>query len=61
MVTARVLRLAMIRDVQYRAGTELRLTEAHADRLIKLGLVAIVSATPAPTYDNRMMADYERR
>jgi len=52
----RVLRLAMIRDVQYRAGTELRLSEAHADRLVKLGLVAIVTATPAPKfYQDRMM------
>ena len=55
MVTVRVLRLAMIRGIQYRTGTELRLTDPHADRLVKLGLVAIVDVTPAPTYNTRVM------
>ena len=55
MVTVRVLRPTIIRGIHYRTGTELRMTEARADSLLRLGLVAIVTATPAPTYSHRAM------
>lgn len=55
MVTVRVLRLVQVAGVDYPPDTLLFVTEQHAERLVKLGLVAIVTTTPAPTYSTRIV------
>lgn len=56
MTQVRVLRTTAIGEVVYKPGDVVLLDERNADRLIRLGLVAVLTATPAPNfYSNRMM------
>lgn len=56
MVQVRTLRPAQIAGVDYPPDVLLIVSEAHAGRLVKLGLVEIVgNATPAPVYQTRVM------
>ena len=62
MIRVRVLRLAQIGGVDYHAGTVLTLNEQHVKRLLMLGLVAVLDATPAPKfYQDRMKSVYNTR
>ena len=62
MLTVRVLRLTQIGGVDYQAGTVLTLNEPYVDRLVRLGLVAVLDETSAPQfYKDRMMTNYNTR
>jgi hypothetical protein len=51
----RTLRVALIHDIVYPAGTVLTLDRVLAEFLARQGIVAVLSATPAPRYSDQTM------